>query len=105
MKKTKKFTSDALALLKKDLIKDAELLRYYEEEKLKYQIGLAIRGFRERLGLTQAQLAKRIGTAQSTIARLEDTDYEGYSIQTLQRIADALKCRLIVRFEPLVPAA
>lgn len=98
--KKKKRTSDAIEILKKEREKDRELQRYYEEEKEKYQIALAIRDLRERLGLTQIQLAKRIGTSQSTIARLEDTDYEGYSMPTLQRIADALECRLVVRFEP-----
>lgn len=99
MKKRKK-TADAVEILKREREKDRELRKYYDEEKAKLQIALAIREIRERLGLTQAQLAKRIGTSQSTIARLEDTDYEGYSLPTLQRIADALKCRLVVKFEP-----
>lgn len=98
--KKKKMTSDAVEILKREREKDRELQKYYEEEKAKYQIASAIRDLRERVGLTQAQLAKRIGTAQSTIARLEDTDYEGYSLPTLQRIADALECRLVVKFEP-----
>ena len=102
---TKNKTTDVLQMMKWDREKDPELQRLYEEEKLKYEIALMIRDFREKLGLTQAQLAKKIGTSQSTIARLEDTDYEGYSMKTLQRIADALKCRLIIKFEPLSPAA
>ena len=101
----KRYTTDALEIMKMDFAEDPELQRLYEEEKLKYAIALMIRDFREKLGLTQAQLAKKIHTSQSTIARLEDTDYEGYSLQTLQRVADALKCRLVVKFEPLSPAA
>ncbi|MDO8519836.1 MAG: helix-turn-helix transcriptional regulator [Deltaproteobacteria bacterium] len=101
----RKRKTTALEMMKRDREKDPELQRLYEEEKLKYEIALMIREYRERLGLTQAQLAKKIKTSQSTIARLEDTDYEGYSMQTLQRVADALKCRLIIKFEPLSPAA
>ena len=101
----RKKTDDAVEILKREREKDPELQDLYEEEKIKYQIALAIRELREGLGLTQEDLAKRIGTSQSTIARLEDTDYEGYSLQTLQRIAEALKCRLVVKFEPTAPAA
>lgn len=102
--RTKK-TDNAIEILRREREKDPELQELYEEEKIKYQIALAIRELREESGLTQEDLAKRIGTSQSTIARLEDTDYEGYSLQTLQRIADALKCRLVVRLEPMVSAA
>jgi ribosome-binding protein aMBF1 (putative translation factor) len=52
---------------------------------------------RTTAGLTQAQLAKLIGTKQPVIARLEDADYHGLSLQMLQRIAVALNQRLEVR--------
>ncbi len=96
----KKKTDDALEILRRKRKKDPELEHYYQEEKLKFQIALAIRELREKLGLTQAQLAEKMDTSQSTIARLEDTDYEGYSIQSLQRVAEALKCKLEIRFVP-----
>lgn len=51
--------------------------------------------------LTQQQLAKRIGTTQSVIARLEDADYEGHSRGMLYRIARALDCSLSVAFVPM----
>jgi len=37
---------------------------------------------------------------QSTIARLEDADYEGHSLSILRRIAEALNQKLEVRFVP-----
>ena len=40
-------------------------------------------------GFTQMALAKRVGTAQSVIARLEDTEYAGHSLTMLERIAAA----------------
>ena len=46
--------------------------------------------------MTQHQLADRIGTKQSAIARLEDAEYEGQSISMLQKIARALNQRLEV---------
>jgi transcriptional regulator with XRE-family HTH domain len=56
---------------------------------------------RTAAGLTQKQLADLIGTQQSTtVARLEDADYEGHSLSMLRRIAEALNKRLVVRFSP-----
>jgi transcriptional regulator with XRE-family HTH domain len=46
-------------------------------------------------------LAKRVGTTQSVISRLEDADYEGHSLEMLQRIAKAVNKRLEIRFVPL----
>jgi len=51
---------------------------------------------RIQAGLTQEQLAKRVGTKQPVIARLEDADYEGHSLTMLQRIAKALNRTLHV---------
>jgi transcriptional regulator with XRE-family HTH domain len=59
-----------------------------------------IRGFGTKAGLTQAQLAKVVGTTASAIWRLEDADYEGHSIAMLRRIAEALNRRVETRFLP-----
>ena len=53
---------------------------------------------REAAGLTQAALARKIGTQPSAISRLEDADYDGHSMDTLRRVADALGLMLIVDF-------
>jgi transcriptional regulator with XRE-family HTH domain len=53
---------------------------------------------RARAGLTQAEVAKRVGTTQSAIARLESgAGKHSPSIATLQRYARALGFRLEVR--------
>jgi ribosome-binding protein aMBF1 (putative translation factor) len=44
---------------------------------------------REDAGLTQSELARKIGTTQSVIARLEDAEYAGHSLTMLERIAAA----------------
>ena len=66
-----------------------------------HQIDLAllIREMREDAGLTQAQLARRIGTTQSVIARLEDAEYRGHSLAMLERIAAACAVSLKLRAE------
>jgi len=54
-----------------------------------HQIDLAmlVREMREDAGLTQAELARKAGTTQSVIARLEDAEYTGHSLTMLERIA------------------
>jgi ribosome-binding protein aMBF1 (putative translation factor) len=56
-----------------------------------HQIDLAllVREMREDAELTQAELAKRIGTTQSVVARLENAEYTGHSLAMLERIATA----------------
>jgi len=55
------------------------------------QIDLAmlVREMREAAGFTQTELAKKAGTTQSVIARLEDAEYAGHSLTMLERIAAA----------------
>ena len=55
---------------------------------------------RTAAGLTQKELARRIGTSQSVIARLEDADYKGHSLSMLRRIADALDLAVDINLRP-----
>jgi transcriptional regulator with XRE-family HTH domain len=55
---------------------------------------------RTRAGLSQRQLAERVGTSASAICRLESADYEGHSLPVLKRIAEALDRRVEIRFLP-----
>jgi ribosome-binding protein aMBF1 (putative translation factor) len=43
-------------------------------------LALLVREMREDAGLTQAELARKVGTTQSVIARLEDAQYAGHSL-------------------------
>jgi ribosome-binding protein aMBF1 (putative translation factor) len=54
-----------------------------------HQIDLAllVREMREDAGFTQAELARKTGTTQSVIARLEDAEYTGQSLPMLERVA------------------
>lgn len=96
----KKKITDAVEILGRRVMKDLKLQELYEEEKVNFQTALAIRRAREAAGLTQGQLAKMIGTTQSVISRLEDADYEGHTLRMLERIAEALKQRVVIQLEP-----
>ena len=53
---------------------------------------------RAELGLTQEQLAGRMGTSHSAISRIESGQHQT-SVATLQRLADALDVRFVMGFE------
>ena len=63
-------------------------------------IAMQIYSLRKKRGLSQKQLAELIEVKQSNIARLEDADYEGYSLKTLEKIAEALDATIDVTFIP-----
>lgn len=65
-------------------------------ERLNAEMARLLYTRRTEAGLTQGQLAERVGTTQSVISRLEDCDYQGHSLAMLQRIAEALHKKLTV---------
>jgi ribosome-binding protein aMBF1 (putative translation factor) len=62
-------------------------------------LALLVREMREDAGLTQSELARKIGSTQSVIARLEDAEYNGHSLTMLERIAAACGVALKLRAE------
>jgi len=96
-----KKTTDLVKILHARYIKDdPERLESLQRERERAYIAGQIYDMRTRAGLSQAELAERVGTTQSVISRLEDADYEGHSLNMLRRIARALNCRLEVQFVP-----
>ena len=74
----------------KKLLKDPTVRMYYEEESSKTEIAQAVRSARLKANLTQAQLAKKVKSSQSVIARLESgSDKRTPSIPFLSKIAAA----------------
>jgi predicted transcriptional regulator len=62
-------------------------------------LALLVREMREAAGFTQTELARKAGTTQSVIARLEDAEYTGHSLTMLERIAAACGVALKLRAE------
>lgn len=87
-------TREALKILDRITGQDEDLKRLIEEEEMNAKVARLIYEARTKAGLTQHQLAKRVGTTQLVIARLEDADYRGHSLTMLQRIANALHGQL-----------
>ena len=95
-------TNDALKILNRMTSEDSEMEEMIEEASLNAELAQLIYHARTQAGLTQQQLADRIGTKQSVIARLEDADYEGHSLSMLKRIAQALNQRLEIHLSPII---
>jgi len=96
--KTQKRTSDALVLLDRLTGNSPEMAELLEQERANLDIARKIYELRTKAGLSQGDLAKRVGTTQSVISRLEDADYDGHSLAMLRRIALALEKRVEIRF-------
>jgi transcriptional regulator with XRE-family HTH domain len=89
--------------LHKKWMKDPEYRREYENLEEEFALASALIEARARAGLTQEELADRMETSQSAVARLES----GRMIpsgRTLKRFAKATGTRLRISFEPLRPA-
>src|SRR6266852_2016866 len=99
---TRKATTDAVEILHREFYEgNPEKLKSLAECRANDEIARKIHALRTRAGLTQAQLAKLVGTTASVICRLEDADYEGHSLAMLRRIASALRQRIEIRFVPV----
>ncbi|MEZ4651449.1 MAG: helix-turn-helix domain-containing protein [Candidatus Eisenbacteria bacterium] len=97
----KRKTKDAVDILHKRLYagkpkRQAEL----EEARASAELSRRLYALRTDAGLTQAELAKLVGTSRSVISRLEDDDYDGHSLALLRRVAAAVNKRVEIRFVP-----
>lgn len=81
-----------------------EVKKAYEQLDEEFAFLEEVLKARAAAGLTQAEVAARIGTTQSAIARLESpTSQHSPSVETLQKYARALGCRVEIRFVPEEP--
>lgn len=87
-----------LATLKKRLLADPETHAEYEAQAPEFAIAHELIAARVRAGLTQEQLAEKMQTTQSTIARME-SGRTFPSMRTLSRYAEATGSRAVVRLE------
>ena len=62
----------------------------YQEEAAKKELWLQLVEARQSAGLTQAELARRLGVSQAQVARMEKKGYDTYSLTTLRRYVTAL---------------
>lgn len=82
--------------MKKDLLEDDEFKSEYEKLKPRYEAIEQIIRARKEQNMTQAELAKRVGTQKSNISRLESGKYNP-SLDFLTKVSEALGKSLVVQ--------
>ena len=85
--------------LHKKWLKEPRYRKAFEALEEEFALASAVIDVRNRAGLTQEQLAKKMGTTQPVVARLE-SGRSRPSMRTLERLADATGSRLLISFAP-----
>ena len=70
----------------------------YDQVSTPMRIGEQIAQLRHEAKMSQSELAKKVSTSRTAIARYESGDYNRYNVGTLSRIARALHKRLKISF-------
>jgi len=87
-----------IADLHKKWLKDPKYRKAYDALGEEFALASAVIDARNRAGLTQQELARKMGTTQPVVARLESGRTRP-SMRTLERLAKATGSRLLISFE------
>jgi len=82
----------------KESLKDEKFKNAFEEEEIFANLAIQIANERKELGLSQKEIAEYFNTSQQAISRLENKDYEGYTLKTLLKLAHVFKKKLEIKF-------
>jgi ribosome-binding protein aMBF1 (putative translation factor) len=96
-------TTSAKEYFKKRM-KSKSFAKAYEEISPLMDIAFAIAKARDAAGLSQADLAKKLKTAQSVVSRIENGN-QNLSVKMLAKIAQILNCDLMLGLKPHKMAA
>jgi transcriptional regulator with XRE-family HTH domain len=83
----------------KKWMKEPKYRKAFEALEEEFILASAVIDARSRAGLTQQEMARRMGTTQPVVARLESGRTRP-SMRTLERVAKATGSRVLIRFEP-----
>lgn len=81
-------------------LRDPNFAERFKRAGEAWDVALQIAALREKAGLSQKDLARKLKTSQQQISRIESPSYEGHSLSMLRRVARELKARVRVVLEP-----
>jgi ribosome-binding protein aMBF1 (putative translation factor) len=80
-------------------MKNPEFKKAWHDLDTEFELFESMIKAREKAGLSQTELAKRIGTKQPALSRLEKGGFKKATVETLKKIADALDARLVIKLQ------
>lgn len=81
-------------------MKDPKFKKAWHDLDSEFELIESLLKAREKAGLTQEELAEKIGTKQPALSRLERGGFKKASVETLRKIADVLDARLVIKLQP-----
>ena len=80
-------------------MKDPAFKKAWHGLDMEFELLESMINAREKTGITQEELAKKIGTKQPALSRLERGGFRNATVETLNKIAKALDARLIIKLQ------
>ena len=77
-------------LFLEEQLRDPDFAERFKRAGDAWDVALQIAALREKAGLSQKDLARKLKTSQQQISRLESPSYEGHSLSMLRRVATVL---------------
>jgi predicted transcriptional regulator len=90
--------------LKAELLTNPAVREAYDAQAPEFELARELIAARTHAGLTQGDVAARMGTTQSVVARNESGRGTPSPMRTVQRFASAVGASAVVRMEPLTAA-
>jgi len=84
-------------------LEDPEFAERFQKAGEAWDVAIQIAALRKEAGMSQAELAKKVGTTQQQISRIESPSYEGHSLSMLRRVADVLGATVYVKIQSSKP--
>src|SRR5438046_9085977 len=81
-------------------LKDPVFAERFERAGEAWDVALQLTALREKAGLSQKDLARKLRTSQQNISRLESPSYEGHSLSMLRRVAEVIGATVHVTLSP-----
>jgi len=82
-------------------LQDPDFAERFKRAGEAWDVAIQLAALREKAGLSQNELARRLHTSQQQISRMESPAYEGHSLSMLRRVAHELKAQVKVTIEPI----
>ena len=81
-------------------LKDPDFAERFERAGEAWDVAIQLAALREKAGLSQKDLARKLKTSQQNVSRLESPAYEGHSLTMLRRVAEILGATIRVTIAP-----